>query len=806
MLQVYGCFVTQHDPRLVALAAAVCAFASYTAVDLAHHARHRDGAARGHRLWLPVAAVATGFGIWATHFIAMLAFQPGMPGGYNLALTALSLVAAIVLTGLGLAIANSPVRFRRLIGGAVVGGGIAAMHYTGMAAFEIAGRIVWDPVLVMVSIGLGALFGAAALAVGLSGRLGNRIAGAALLTLAICSHHFTAMGAAVIEPDPTIVISPLAVPADWLSLGIAFVSALLILLALLGLGVDLRMRREAAMLERMRELADAAVEGLLVCDGELIVAANRSFRDLVQDGAGTADRPLSAFFPEPALMDRLATAGRAVETVMRARGGETIPVELIRHQITYGGRPHPVIAVRDLRDRKKAEQQIHFLAHHDALTSLPNRLSFNRKLDLELAAHHVSGRCLAVLLLDLDRFKEINDLFGHPAGDAVLQSVARRVRSVLGGEQMLARLGGDEFAVVVPHLDAPIEAGRIAEEVLAVLREPDQALPAGVTIGSSVGIAIYPADAGDRATLISYADAALYAAKAEGRGLFRFFEARMGASLRERRQIEFDLRQAVARGELSLAFQPQTRISSEEVFGFEVLLRWQHGTRGEISPATFIPVAEECGAILPIGEWVLRRACAEAASWPNPLGIAVNVSRVQLHSGDLPRLVRDILRETGLAPHRLELEVTETALIKDFDRALSTLQQLKWLGVRLAMDDFGTGYSSLSNLRAFPFDKVKIDQSFIRSVDRNAQSATIVRAIVGLARGLDLPVLAEGVETAEELNFLSREDCREAQGYFLGRPGPIEAFHHLVACDRPVAAVRPQPAERSLRVIALGGG
>ncbi len=806
MLQVYGCFVTQHDLRLVVLAAAVCAFASYTAVNLVHHVRASEDQASPHRFWLPVAAVASGFGIWATHFIAMLAFQPGLPSGYNVTLTLLSLVAAIVLTGVGLAIGVSPTSHGRAIGGAVVGGGIATMHYTGMAAFELAGRIEWDPVLVTASVALGALLGAAALEIGLGGNTRRRkILGAAVLTLAICSHHFTAMGAAVIIPDPTIEVSPLALPAEWLSIGVALVSATIILLALAGLAFDLRNRREVAMANRMRELADAAVEGLIVCDDETIVAANRSFRDLAGEGADAAvGRPFAAFFPEPGIAGRLAeTAGRPLEAAMLATSGETIPVELIRHVVTYAGRPHQVIAVRDLRDRKKAEQQIYFLAHHDALTALPNRTSFNRKLELELAAHRVSGRCFAVIFLDLDRFKEINDLFGHLAGDAVLQFVAARVRSVLGADQMVARLGGDEFAVIAPNLGAPTEAGGIAEQILGVLEEPDASLPAGVTIGTSMGIAIYPGDAEDRSTLLSYADAALYEAKAEGRGVFRFFEAAMGTHLRERRQIEHDLRQAIPHGELSLAFQPQTRLESEEVLGFEVLLRWRHGTRGDISPATFIPVAEECGVILQLGEWVLRAACAEAASWRQPLGIAVNISRVQLYNGNLPQLIKEILAATGLAPHRLELEVTETALIKDFDRALATLQQIKALGVKLAMDDFGTGYSSLSNLRAFPFDKIKIDQSFVRAVDSNAQSATIVRAIVGLAKGLDLPVLAEGVETSGELKFLCREDCNEAQGYFLGRPGPIDQFRYLV--DEEVADTKIAWAPH-LRVVSQSAG
>ena len=348
---------------------------------------------------------------------------------------------------------------------------------------------------------------------------------------------------------------------------------------------------------------------------------------------------------------------------------------------------------------------------------------------------------------------------------------------------MLARLGGDEFAVIVPGLNDPAAAGRIAERIIDAFRaENDGAANSGL-LSTSIGIAIYPDDALDRESLMSHADTALYRAKIEGRGTYRFFEAAMGAEVRERRLIEHDLLHAISRGELRLAYQPQKLLTSGEVVGFEALLRWQHATRGAIGPDVFIPIAEESGLILQIGEWVLRTACREAATWERPLVVAVNVSAVQLHSAQFAHLVHEVLFQTGLAPARLELEITETALVRDKNRALATLRQLKALGVRIAMDDFGTGYSSLSNLRAFPFDKIKIDGSFIRSVDSNDEAATIVRAVLGLGRGLGLPVLAEGVETAGELAFLAAELCHEGQGYFLGRPGPIENYEELVGAS-----------------------
>ncbi|MGB9369402.1 MAG: EAL domain-containing protein [Xanthobacteraceae bacterium] len=809
MLTVYNCIVNEHDFRLVGLAALICALASFTALTLLHHVRKSSGQMR--YVWLAVAATATGFGIWATHFIAMLAFSPGIPSGYNIALTALSLVAAIVLTGLGLGIAVSrSLPGRAWLGGAIVGGGIAAMHYTGMAAFEIAGRISWDPALVATSILLGALIGALALSTGLRGdAIKSRIHGALLLTVAICSHHFTAMGAVSIVPDPTVEVSTSALPTSWLAIAVALASFAIIILALAGLALDIRDRRRAELeADRMRGLANAAVEGLIVCDGDFVATVNNSFAVLAnvssEDATGVK---LDSYFPDE--VTRLKLLGRPnqpVEAQLRQADGPDVPVELILRPIEYAGKPHHAIAVRDLRARKKAEQHIRFLAHHDALTGLPNRSSFSMKLDQEIEAALLAGERLAVLCLDLDRFKEVNDLFGHAAGDTLLQTVAKCVTGVLNQNQMMARLGGDEFAVILPAISGPSVAGRVAENILEALQAENVTSASAALISSSIGIAIFPNDATDCQALLSHADTALYRAKMEGRGTYRFFEAAMGAEVRDRRMLEHDLRHAISRRELKLVYQPQQDVKSNDVIGFEALLRWKHPSRGDIPPSLFIPIAEESGAILQIGEWVLRTACREAASWRRPLTVAVNVSAAQLHNVGFPRLVHEILLQTGMPGRRLELEITETALIRDLDRALATLRQLKALGVRIAMDDFGTGYSSLSNLRAFPFDKIKVDGSFVRSIDTNEQAATIVRAVLGLGRGLGLPVLAEGVETEAELRFLENEFCDEAQGYLLGRPADIEQFRHLTHADGVKPSVEgfaaAEPA--TLRVAAAG--
>jgi predicted signal transduction protein with EAL and GGDEF domain len=347
------------------------------------------------------------------------------------------------------------------------------------------------------------------------------------------------------------------------------------------------------------------------------------------------------------------------------------------------------------------------------------------------------------------------------------------------GEAYLARLGGDEFCVITPNGDHPALAEGLAEKLhsaVAVDRELDGQ---HLRIGISIGVAIFPADGIDATTLLNNADAALYRAKAAGRGKTRFFEIEMDNRLRERRAIQLELASAIDRKHLQLHYQPLAKIDGR-VVGFEALIRWHNPARGMVPPATFIPVAEESGLIMRIGEWVLREACREAAQWAHPLQIAVNLSPIQFRHGDLPGLVHAVLLESGLAPHRLELEITEGVMIEDFGRSLSILRRLKALGVRIAMDDFGTGYSSLSYLQSFPFDKIKIDKSFICNLKGSPQSAAIVRAVIGLAHGLNLPVLAEGVETKDQLEFLAAASCNEVQGYLLGRPHPILEYSQLV--------------------------
>jgi diguanylate cyclase (GGDEF)-like protein/PAS domain S-box-containing protein len=475
--------------------------------------------------------------------------------------------------------------------------------------------------------------------------------------------------------------------------------------------------------------------------------------------------------------DRYEIAGH--ETIDTPHAGQRLLSVNRRAICDDAGKPRYILGVaEDITEKRRAEERISFLAHHDALTGLPNRAAFMDRLAECIRDAGQSGQPFSILSIDLDRFKSINDVFGHPIGDLLLREVAARLLAC-GEGAFVARLGGDEFIMICRDQQQPEASERLGKNLKAAMAADCVLNEHRVRTSLSVGIAVFPADGRDGVTLLANADAALYRSKADGRDTVRRFEPEMDRRLRDQRSLRNDLVHAVERGELALAFQPQAKVGGS-VLGFEALLRWTHPTRGAISPIVFIPLAEEGSLIDDISEWVLREACRTAASWNKPLTVAINLSPIQFRHDDLPSLVHRILLETGLSPGRLELEITESVLITDFTRTIGLLRRLKGLGVKIAMDDFGTGYSSLSYLQTFPFDKIKIDQSFISNLGRNDQSVAIVRAVIGLCRGLDLPVIAEGVETQEQLAFLTRERCNAIQGYLIGRPLPIEEYASIV--------------------------
>jgi diguanylate cyclase (GGDEF)-like protein len=802
LFSVVDFFFVGHDFRFVAMAAVVCLISSYACVSLVRHGRRAEG--RMRTLWNAVAALAVGFGIWATHFLAVLAFRPGFDFAYDIALTAVSLGLAIAVCALGIAMAMHGIGKKdHFLGGAVVGIAISTMHYTGIAALVIGGSIGWDSGLVAISIIAGMILGGISFVTAMSGGWKNLALGTALLTAAICAMHFTAMGAADFSMCfPLTANGNLA--GGWIAAAVAFVSLLILAAAFGSVLLDEADRRRTAR-EREREKADAErlsevtgrlelamrhmAQGLSLYDSHGVLRLHNKRLPLLlgldpeTDLTGKTFREvcrLAIIGPGPAPANVEDLADRVVaqhQPLIHGAGGDVVhtfandrSVRVTHNPIGDGSW---VATIDDITERRRSEEAIAHLARHDSLTGLPNRALFNERFEAALNEADAGDNNLAVIAIDLDRFKEINDTYGHAAGDGVLQALANRLTEGLKDGEVVARLGGDEFGALKSFTSmdnlrdflARIEAalfGRVAIDGTEL------------STAGSIGVAIYPDDGADRSKLMSNADLAMYRAKAEFDRRICYYEREMDEHARQRRDMAKDIWAALEMDAFYLVYQVQKSVATGEITGYEVLLRWDRPGYGNVSPADFIPVAEECGAIGAIGNWVLRMACLDAASWPEPYKIAVNVSGLQLAQVELIDTVRNALIRSGLTPARLELEVTETAIIADKKRALHILRQIKAIGVSIAIDDFGTGYSSLDTLRSFPFDKIKLDRSFMTEVEVNDQSKAIVRAILALGRSLSVPVLAEGVETSAQLDVLRIEGCNEAQGFLLGRPGHID--------------------------------
>ncbi|WP_121116683.1 bifunctional diguanylate cyclase/phosphodiesterase [Croceibacterium ferulae] len=919
MLTLFYCIRDQHDWRLLALALVLCSatcWATITLVRSAQRARNRN------RLrWTALAATATGVGVWATHFIAMLGYDPGVAAGYEVLLTAISLAIVTAAAGLAFWLALRLGGWRGAVaGGIVLGCGISAMHYAGMAAVTFPGRFLFDRAGVTASVLLAIAPLIPALLLALDWRGARSALGAAMLVaLAILLLHFTGMASITVVPDAARDLAGSSTVLSPMNLGTLIGVVASGLLALLGMASLFASRARFTIASREREFAllVQSVQGLaiymLAPDGT-VCSWNRGARSLkgyTEDEA--IGLPLAAFYPPEDSPDAIAaTLAAAAENgtfktegwrcrkdgsrfwahvvvmAMRDDAGmltgyakvtrdmtqyrvsqermavltanldtaltnmhqglclfdaeerlllantqaatlsgfaaeemqpgmtladvirlhaerrdgvavtaETIEMALHRHRQCYrdpdGGmlvfnspddrtlcmrhRPLPaggfVTTLEDITESRRAAARIEHMALHDALTGLPNRPGFAQSLDDALARSGVQGGQLAVIGIDLDRFKEINDHHGHAAGDLVLRQLGQAFRGLLQDGETIGRIGGDEFSACKPFTET--------DDLAEFVRRLEQALETPIILGEqriipggSIGVAVYPADGTSREELVNNADLAMYRAKGTLGQTTCFYQTGMDQSARARRFMASELREAAEREELRLVYQVQRSLTDHTITGYEALLRWHHPVLGWVSPADFIPVAEECGAILPIGEWVLRTACRQAAEWPRPWRVAINLSPVQLMHVDLPALVAQALLESGLAAHRLELEVTESAVIGDKLRALHVLRGIKALGVTIAIDDFGTSYSSLDTLNSFPFDKIKIDRSFLMDSSGSERARAIIRAVLALGRSLDVPVLAEGLESADQLILLRAEGCDQAQGYFFGRPVPLD--------------------------------
>ena len=489
--------------------------------------------------------------------------------------------------------------------------------------------------------------------------------------------------------------------------------------------------------------------------------------------------------PERGGPDAKSAVSQGVETCRhRTASGKVIEVVTFSRFLDYEGVPAVLIAIIDITERKEAEARIAHMAHHDALTDMPNRVLLRERMAEALAQRTRNNKFLGMLCLDLDNFKLVNDTLGHPVGDRLLQAVAERIQSVVRKGETAARLGGDEFAVLVPEASTPEEVSVLARRLIEVVGEPYKIDDTVVTVGTTVGIAVAPGDGEDADHLLRNADMALYRAKADGKGTYRFFEPEMDARAQARRRLEIDLRTAIAAEHLEVHYQPLVDFATDKITGLEALLRWPHPERGSIPPSEFIPLAEETGLITSLGRFVLRRACKDATLWPDGVMLAVNLSPLQFRVGNVFLMVKEALEETGLKASRLDLEITESVLLEKTDQVIASLHALRALGVRISMDDFGTGYSSLSYLRSFPFDKIKIDRSFVRDLESNQGTRAIVRAVLGLAAGLDMKVVAEGIENKQDLAYLMSEGCREGQGFLFSRARPQAEILKMLTSEK----------------------
>ena len=583
-------------------------------------------------------------------------------------------------------------------------------------------------------------------------------------------------------------------------------SMLLAAIAILAVTVGLLLRRDhrlhrtlAAERRQLRTAVDNIPQGLVLYDASArIVICNKPYLDMFGLSAdiarqGCTMQRLIAHRQETGSFDgdveafcsaiiRNVRLGKSTRQIAKAPGGRAI--EIVNKPLPEGGW---VATIEDITARKHAEDKISHLAHYDALTDLPNRALFHEKLGQALGDLD-PGEQFAVLYVDIDEFKSVNDALGHPVGDELLRGVAMRLRGCLGEADIAARLGGDEFAIILRSVQGAGNTEHLVEAIYGAIREPLECAGHLITTDASIGIAVAPRDGRDLDQLLRNADLALYGAKGDGRRTYRFFEPGMDARARARRMLESELRQAIAGGGFEVHYQPVVGLSDNAIKGSEALLRWHHPQRGAISPADFIPVAEDTGLINELGRFVLETACLEAAKWPDHVRIAVNVSPVQFRSRMLALNVAAALAAANLAPSRLELEITEAVLMRDDETALEILHQLRAIGVRIALDDFGTGYSSLSYLHRFPFDKIKIDRTFVKNIGDEGASSAIIQAVINIARASNMTTTAEGVEHEWQRELLRELGCTEMQGYLFSPPVSAAEIARLMSGGRRATA------------------
>lgn len=780
MIKILTCVTQQHDLRLLLLSAFICVAGSFTSVLLLARAK-MERKSFGLR-WIVAAGSMFGCTIWSLHFVALLAYMPTLPLAYQPWATFLSILISVAgsIGSFWIWRAFHP-PVGGLIGGLGIGFSISGMHYVGVSAIRFDGYVIYDPTFVAASVFISLSLCCIAMArtMRLDKTIG-RVECASFLAVAICGLHFVGMSALTLVPGPAIADKATDIDGGTLALLVGFVSLAIIVATLFATTLEQQMFHHTQHdIDRMRLLSDLTQEAVIIYRDETVLGMNnageRLFGTTSEDATGKPLIDLFAMDSLPGLVRRKLCSAHErhpEEFEIVTAQGTRIPVELSCRLIEFMGKPATVVGLVDISDRKKSEKRIQHLAHHDVLTDLPNRYALGARLQLALDSSG-AGSAVAAIDIDLNRFKSVNDLLGHAAGDRLLKEAVKRIASLIGHTDMLARIGGDEFVVILKQAVSPEQTLLFATNIVHTLRIPFEIDGQSVEIGASAGIAIYPSDGTDAPSLLRAANVAMYQAKEE-RSAVRFFESSMNDALHIRREMEQELAQAIERGELELFYQPMVNSRTLEIESFEALIRWRHPIRGLVSPAQFIPIAEQADLMGRIGKWVIDTACHAAATWPKPWRVSVNVSPSQFQRSDVPAIVASALGRSSLLPGRLIIEITEGIFINDAASAVTILAQLRGMGVRLALDDFGTGFSSLSYLQMFKCDKIKIDQSFVSSLSENLDSLTIVRAIINLVHNLGMSATAEGVETRQQRIILQELGCDQMQGYLFGRPAPFE--------------------------------
>ena len=780
MFAVAGCIIQEHDLWLVAIAAVICAAGSWATLQL--FARARLSIQFEREAWLILTSVVAGAGIWCTHFIAMLGYKADLPVSFDPVLTIISFLLAIVGVAAGFrvaAVGSGPLL--SVTGGLIVGLAIALMHYTGMQAYRVQGIISWDRTYVTASIVMSMALGGAALyvACNLDG-VAKRFLAAGLLTTGIIILHFTGMTAFHVEPmliDPVINGDSAALRA--MAFAVAGVAAVILGAGFASTYIDTKARADAS--DALKNMSNGL---LMVAPDCTIRLFNHRVAELLKLGPGgiAIGMPVDEFLANVGEKagwnaERLGSVVNNHHLWFSAR--ETVRVD---HHFDDGrvinvccqpvSDGSAIITYDDVTEARSSQAEVAHMAFHDALTGLPNRRSFRN--DLEVLA---TERNWVMLLLDLDRFKQVNDTFGHSIGDRLLVMVAQRLLDQCGRSEKVFRLGGDELGILSSRDND--DALALADKIVSALSKPFDIEGDMISIGCSVGIAGSDGE-NDTALVQQMADFALYKAKEDGRGCVKLYEKGMLEEAARKRSFEREIELALSEQQFELHFQPLYILPERELSGFEALIRWRHPELGLVSPADFIPVAEQTGAILAIGEWVFDEACRQLAKWPDDIYMSVNVSPVQLRSASILNQICGAIERHNILPRRIEVELTETAMVENSEQIASVLSGLRAFGVRIAMDDFGTGYSSLAHLKAFELDRIKIDRSFIDVSREDVSAAAVVRAVTGLARDLSIATTGEGVENEDQLDSLIAVGCETAQGYLFSRPLSAEKASELL--------------------------